>query len=94
MARPRALTRRYGTRKSGGAFAPDKGRVQALLFPRSDWSIIDATLWASLQGFDTKHVDVTDAYVRVHPAGKKSKAKHVKTIPYGISGVRAVVEWR
>jgi len=94
MRRRSALRKRYGHAARGGKFAPGKGEVQALLFPRSEWTILDALTWASLQGFRTKHHDVTESHIRVHPKGKKAKAAHVRTIPYGIQGTRAVVEWR
>jgi hypothetical protein len=87
----RALSQRYGTR-SGGALA--SGRIQVLLFPRGDWSIEDALVWAGLHKFNTDEYDITDSYVRVHPYGHQKKARRVKTIPYASNGIRAVVEWR
>jgi hypothetical protein len=84
-----ALKKRYGI-----SWAPSSGKVQTLLFPRPEWPIQDALLWASVQGFKTKVFDVTESHVRVHPHGKKPKAEHTRTIPYGVAGIRAVVEWR
>ncbi len=95
MRRPTALARRYGrARKAGSAFTPDKAKIQALLFPRSEWAIGDALVWASVHGFSTRVHDTTDSHVRVYPKGKGKKARAVRTIPYGIGGTRAVVEWR
>lgn len=88
--RTSALSRRY----KRGAFEPSRAKVQAILFPRAEWAIEDARLWAAVNGFKTDHFDVTESYVRVHPKGRKKKAVRVKTIPYGIGGIRAVVEWR
>ena len=96
MRRRVALRKRYGRARAraAGKFAPERGKVQALLFPRSEWTIQDALTWSALQGFSTKHFDVTEAHIRVHPKGKRPKAAHVRTIPFGIQGTRAVVEWR
>lgn len=81
-----AVARRYGAK---GVLAG--GTVQALLFPR-DWSQTDAVLWASVHGYKTGDVDKTDSYIRIHQT--RGKADRVKTIPFGIGGIRAVVEWR
>lgn len=88
-----ALRRRYG-HSGTGALAPDKALVQALLFPKENWTASDARVWAELHGFKSKHYDETDSYVRIHPSGNKVKAARVRTMPYGIGGIRAVVEWR
>lgn len=85
----RALVRRYKSDPFGAA----RGRVQTLLFPR-DWPIRDALTWAALNDFDASDYDVTDSHVRVFQTRKKGKARHVRTIPYGPVGIRAVVEWR
>jgi|HubBroStandDraft_1064217.scaffolds.fasta_scaffold168879_3 hypothetical protein len=86
---PRALARRYGVA------AKASKTPQALLFPRSDWAMGDALLWAEMHGYSTKKFDVTESHVRVFPRGKAlKKAKKVRTIPFGPNGVRAVAEWR
>lgn len=90
-ARRTTLARRYGTRSSGGLA---HGRIQALLFPRGDWAIEDAIIWAGLHKFNTDEYDVTDSYIRVRPHGHQKKARRVKTIPFASNGIRAVVEWR
>lgn len=84
-----ALAKRYGKR----GMSPGRARVQTLLFPR-DWAVQDAILWAAMHGYKTSDVDKTASYVRVHQTRAKGKAEHVKTIPFGTGGMRAVVEWR
>ena len=84
--RPATLARRYGVVKNA--------RIQVLLFPRSDWATEDAKVWAALNGFKASDVDITDSYVRIHQSRSKGKAGRVRTIPWGIGGIRAVAEWR
>lgn len=83
---------RSGLKKRHGGLT--SGRVQVFLFPRDSWTIEDAILWSSLHGHKADDYDVKENYIRVFPHGRSKKAKRAKTIPWAISGVRAVVEWR
>jgi len=92
MRRPSTKKSTLARRYSGKA-AVTRGRVQTILFPRSEWPLDDALAWASLNGYKTDDFDVTDTHVRLHQHGRK-KARFARTIPFGTNGMRAVVEWR
>jgi len=64
--------------------------VQSLLFPRDRYTPSSAKAWADAHGYRSGKVDVTSDYVRIRQA-PPSHFRLLRTIPFGHSGIKAVV---
>ncbi len=79
----RALSKRYGQ---------GPGRVQTLLFPKKGFTASTARMWARTHGYSGEWVDETQNYFRVRQVAP-STFRRMRTVPFGASGVFAVLGW-
>jgi hypothetical protein len=89
------LTRQAPARRGARfAFENPTGKhsmhVQSLLFPRGAFTTAQAKAWAKSHGYRSSKADVTDRYVRLRQEPPE-KFRVMRTVPFGDSGIRAVV---
>lgn len=66
--------------------------VQTLLLPRSKFTPTEALDWARSHGYRATKTDVTAQYIRIRQKPPSEfKSGSLRTIPFGDSGIRAVV---
>lgn len=83
-----ALRRRYGR-----ALCPGGSTFQALLFPRSRFTVDESKAWAMRHGWKANDVDVTDDYIHLRQEDPAHFTR-VRTVHVGGRGVQARVGWK
>lgn len=66
--------------------------VQTILFPRTTFTKARAKKWAKKHGFNFDYVDIKDEYYRIRQwSPSRYKKNSFRTIPFGHSGIKAVI---
>ena len=84
-ARPTALQKRY---------VATAGRALVLLFPRDEWSLEEAKIWAHLNKWKVGKVEVKQNYIRIIQPGGSKKPERSRVVRLGPGGIKAAVGWR
>jgi hypothetical protein len=87
-AKGHALRRRY-SRSS----CPVGSEVQSLLFPRSKFTVSQASEWAGEHGFKVPTADVTGQTIRLRQLSPDD-FKRLRTQAFGHTGIKAVIGWK
>lgn len=84
-ARTSILARRYPI---GGA------ALDVLLFPREDWTVEEAQLWAKAHGFKWKDYEIAENHIRIFQSRARVKAGRARVIRFAAGGIKAAMAWR